>query len=248
MHPDEVAAFIQHALKILRAVRTPSRDSLVHGEVRAVQALARQWLKIPVDEFEFRTSGGVRFLITEGDKDYASLLVERLKREGAQNGGIPDEVYQLITDLGRTDEYRLANKSNNITLVPRYKSDVGNASSDDKGLEITWNRLDSGMSAYEYFQEHFGRLDYEDRPTADQVRTASKRFYSTLAQHQSRRGQSIHDLFPADPDARGGSKAKIGGTLTYDRLMERLERRRERDRLAKAQKRARLKPSADDPG
>jgi hypothetical protein len=128
-----------------------------------------------------------------------------------------------------------------------YNNEVETDKRVSKPLEIAWKGRGSGMTAFKYFEARFADIPFEERPTADEVRQASARFYSTLAQYQSQRGQSIHDLFPRDPDARGGAKAKNGGPLTFERLMERVERTRERNRLNKAKERASKKAQPDGP-
>lgn len=135
--------------------------------------------------------------------------------------------------------------SHNTRSIAVYKWGVDRSGRSDKKLEIAWKGRDFGMTAAEYFQEHFASTPLAERPFADDVRRASPRFYHALATFQSQRGQSINDLFPADPAARGGAKIKMGPDPTYEELLARRDREREstRIRVANWRRRKRLEAS-----
>lgn len=264
MTPDAVADFMKLAIRTLVANRLAPAELHVDQRVRAAQALWCVWLNQPsVATLEFKTRLGLPIPVDETETDrYLPLILESLAKQASRDGGVPGRIYRLImeraprlrdaTSTGRRQgvdsRSNSVNERNNITGQFCYTEPVGKDVSSAKSLTISWNREDSDMTAYEFFEAQFGHLPFEERPTADQVHQASQRFYRTLAQHQYRQGKSIHDLFPADPAARGGSKAKIGGELTYDRLLASLERKRDRGRIAQARHRARQRTTRDDPG
>jgi hypothetical protein len=128
--------------------------------------------------------------------------------------------------------------------VLTYNASVGDSKGSEKTIQIAWQGRDFGMTAAEYFQEHFASTPLADRPFADDVRRASPRFYNALATFQSQRGQSINDLFPADPAARGGAKIKMGPDPTYEELLARRDRERESTRIRVANWRRRKKLEA----
>lgn len=151
---------------------------------------------------------------------------------------------KLFDELGLPATQRdLGRVSNNDEILETLSYSPGVGGDLEKRIDAVkqWNSA-SGTTAHECFLQAFADVPFEERPTADQIHQASRRFYNTLTVYLRRQGQAIGDVFPIDPNARGGAKAKGGGDLSHEGLLARLERTRAsaRQRMAEARKRQKL--------
>ncbi len=139
----------------------------------------------------------------------------------------------LLTSEGRFCYYRVVMKDEKEEQI-------------EGELVIDWSKEKDGLTAIAYFEQTFGAVPYAERPKSHRVRQACFRFYNALCQHQFARKASIHDLFPGDREARTGAVTK-NAKISYEILLARLERKRERDRRRSADVRARKKATPSEP-
>jgi len=244
------------------ALRKDENDVVIENGVavsRRAQALAR--LAAIAEQGPNSATAGYAASTTAAPWDWSGEndTVDRLLENCRRDGGIPrplfDALTQILTDAAtadrllsfRFDEGLDADEGGGPTRPADsledsfFNEDVKENKKGGDRLAIEWSAKTSDVSAYEYYCDKFEPLPKNKRPTADEIRRASLEFYNAIAKHQSRRGNSIGDLFPIDDRARGGSKAKGGGDLSYEGLLRRLERQRESRRISMAKWRAKRK-------
>lgn len=105
------------------------------------------------------------------------------------------------------------------------------------------------MTAIAHYRETDGMLPPDKRAFADEVHRADRRYYNALAQYQSRKHQSIGDLFPMRPEARGGAITKLDqrADLSPEEALVELNRQKEAARLRMANLRAKRRAETKKP-
>lgn len=259
MSPEVMREFIDIAVAAIRADQ--NRTWLQPRQ--ALLRLGAEWFGRPV--FDGLIRGGPRqALRLSPEKEAAEFerIVDLMIARAVKAGGVPRTLYDRMVKLAfapgvETERPPLpadpdfkqlldwarsepvpAKRSDDASVVSDSIQDVGDGENTKDNTVIDWAGRGSGMTAFEYFEAKFGSIPFERRPSADQIRQASLTFYRSLSKHQSRQGQSIGDLFPIDPQARGGAKVKGGGDLSHEALLARLERQRENRRRSMAKWRA----------
>jgi hypothetical protein len=86
-----------------------------------------------------------------------------------------------------------------------------------------------GLSSIAHFQLQYGSMPFEQRPFADEIRVANRRYYQALARNQHYAGKTISDLFPSRPEAIGGSLSQRH-SFTPEEALAQLEQQRARAR------------------
>lgn len=171
--------------------------------------------------------------------DVAPILEVMTKVPRSKRGETREEIENGVAELKQTQQFVDPRRCSALDDALAEQSVFDARAAQALDIAAAWEG-NATLSSLQLFETHFRPIPRALRPFAHELKQRAPRYYGALAVQQTRLGQTLEDLFPIDPSARGAPQKPMP---SVEDAAEILADRRRRDRERKAAARKRVEPS-----